>query len=93
RADHEQKQDPRPDDICVDHPPPNDRRRPNPFLGPWRLGLDPAEESGVRDLDAAVLKHKFEIAVADREHQVPSDRPEDHLDGELSPLEGLIRPH
>jgi len=34
-----------------------------------------------------VLQHEFQIAVADREHQVPSDRPEDHLSGELPPFE------
>ena len=42
---------------------------------------------------AAVLQHQLEITVADGEHEVPADRPEDHLGGELPPLKGLILPH
>jgi hypothetical protein len=42
---------------------------------------------------AAVLQHELEIAVADREHQMPSDRPKNHLSGELPTFESLILPH
>jgi hypothetical protein len=38
-------------------------------------------------LHAAVLQHELEIAVADREHQIPSDRPQDHLSIELPTFE------
>lgn len=44
-------------------------------------------------LDAAVQQHEFEIAITDGEHRIPSDRPEDHLGGDLPALEGLILPH
>ncbi len=67
--------------------------RLDPLLNLRRVGLHPAKEGGVGDRDTAVLKHQFEIAVADREHQVPPDCPEDHLGGELPTFEGLILPH
>lgn len=41
---------------------------------------------------AAVHQHEFEIAIADREHQIPPHRPQDHLGGELPAFEGLILP-
>jgi len=40
--------------------------------------------------DPAVLQHQFEIAIADREHQMPANRSEDHLGGKLPSLEELI---
>jgi hypothetical protein len=42
-------------------------------------------------LHAAVLQQELEIA--DREHQIPSDRPQDHLSGELPTFESLILPY
>ncbi len=45
--------------------------RSEPLLHLRRVGLDPAEDRGVCDLDAAVLQHLFRITVSDREHQVP----------------------
>src|SRR5215210_4433192 len=50
-------------------------------------------EGRVVDRDATVLQHQFEITVADREHQVPSDRPQDHLGRELPALERLALRH
>src|SRR5215207_11266432 len=44
-------------------------------------------EGRVVDRDTAVLQHQFEIAVADREHQVPAYGPQDHLGRELPALE------
>jgi hypothetical protein len=44
---------------------------------------------GVIDRDAAILQHKFEIAVADGELEIPAHGPKDHLGSELSPLELL----
>ena len=38
-----------------------------------RIGLDPAEDGCVIDGDAAVSQHAFQIAVADRELQVPAN--------------------
>jgi hypothetical protein len=44
-------------------------------------------------LHATIQQHKLEITVADREHQIPPDRPQDHLGVELPPFEGLILPY
>jgi len=41
------------------------------------VGLDPSEDRRVVDLDSAVEEHEFQIAVADREHQIPSHGPKD----------------
>jgi hypothetical protein len=41
----------------------------------------------VVDLNPAIEQHQLQIAVADREHQVPPHRPQDHLGGELPSLE------
>src|SRR3954447_10149355 len=40
-----------------------------------------------------VLQHVFEIAVADREHQISAHRPEDHLGHELPSFERLTLHH
>ena len=45
------------------------------------------------DLDAAVEEHEFQIAVADREHQIPSHGPKDRLSRELPPLEAITQTH
>src|SRR4051812_28331417 len=66
--------------------------RPDPLLELGRIGLDPAEDGRVVDRDVAVLQHELEVAVADREHQVPAHRPEDYLGGELPTLERLTLP-
>ena len=47
-------------------------------------GRQPEGESTL----TAVQQHKLEIAAADREHQIPPDRPQDHLGSELPPFEG-----
>src|SRR3954468_18761049 len=67
--------------------------RPEPLLQLWRIGLDPAEEGRVVHLHPTVLQHQLEIAVADREHQIPSDRPQDHLGRELPASELLALRH
>ena len=54
------------------------------------VGLDPAEDGRVVDLHAPIRQHQFEVAVTHREHQIPADRPQDHLPGEMPPLE--LRP-
>jgi hypothetical protein len=56
-----------------------------------RISLDPAKDGGVIHFHAAVHQHPLEIAVADREHQIPSDRrPQDHLGGKLPTFESLM---
>jgi len=45
----------------------------------------------VVDLDSAVEEHEFQIAVADREHQIPSHGPKDRLSCELPPLETITQ--
>ena len=52
-----------------------------------------AEEGCVVHRDATVLQHQLEIAVADREHQVPAHGPQDHLGRELPALELLALRH
>jgi hypothetical protein len=47
----------------------------------------------VVDRHAAIQQHQRKIAVADGKHQIPSDRPEDHLGGELAAFESLIWPY
>src|SRR3954468_2973670 len=61
--------------------------RPEPLLQLWRIGLNPGEEGRVVHLPPTVLQHQLEIAVADREHQVPAHGPQDHLSRELPTLE------
>ena len=57
------------------------------------VGLDPSEDRRVVDLDSAVEEHEFQIAVADREHQIPSHGPKDRLSCELRPLETITQTH
>ena len=57
------------------------------------VGLDPSEDRRVVDLDSAVEEHEFQIAVADREHQIPSHGPKDRLSRELPPLEAITQTH
>ena len=45
------------------------------------------------DLHATVLQHQLEIAIADREHQVPAHGPQDHLGRELPAFELFALPH
>ena len=42
---------------------------------------------------SAVEEHEFQIAVADREHQIPSHGPKDRLSCELPPLEAITQTH
>jgi hypothetical protein len=67
--------------------------RPKALLEILRIGLDPSENRRVVDLDAAVGQHHLEIAVADREHQVPTHGPEDDVGGELPPFERPVPHH
>ena len=66
--------------------------RPDPLLQFGGVGLDPSKNGGVSDRDAAILQHKFEIAVAGGELEIPAHGPKDHLGGELSSLELLASP-
>jgi len=45
------------------------------------------------DLDAPIEEHEFEIAVAHGKHQILPHRPEDHLRGEVPPLEAIAPTH
>ena len=65
----------------------------DPLLQLRRIGLDPAKKGRVVHLDPTVLQHQFEIAVADREHQIPAHGPQDHLGRELPALELLALRH
>src|ERR1700719_1888391 len=67
--------------------------RPDPLLQLSGIGLDPTENGRVVNLHPAIEQHQFEIAVADWEHQVPPDRPQNHLIGKLPSLELLAPPH
>ena len=63
----------------------------DPLLQFDRIGLDPTEDGGVVHLNAPIQHHELEITVPDREHQIPPDRPQDHLGGELPAFEGVPR--
>src|SRR3982751_6575822 len=65
----------------------------DPLLQLRGISLDPTEDGRVVDRDATVLQHQLEIAIADREHQVPAHGPQDHLGRELPALELLALPH
>ena len=67
--------------------------RPDLPLHFGRISLDPPEDRGVVNLNATVQQHELKITIADREHQIPPDRPQDHLSVELSPFERLILPY
>src|SRR4051794_3027130 len=67
--------------------------RPDPLRQLGCISLDPTKDGGVVDRDAAVLQHELEIAVADREHQIPAHRPEDPPSRELPAFERLTLPH
>jgi hypothetical protein len=41
------------------------------------------------DLYTTVQQHEFEVTIADREHQIPSHRPQDHPGSELPPFNRL----
>ena len=63
--------------------------RSDPLLELGSVGLDPAENGDVIDRDAAILQHKFKIAVADVGLEIPAHGPKDHLGSVLSALELL----
>ena len=67
--------------------------RADPLLKFLGIGLDPTEDRCVVDLDAAVEEHQFEIPVADGKHQIPTNGPQNHLSGELPPLEAVAPIH
>jgi hypothetical protein len=53
-----------------------------------RKALDPAVHGPVVDLGPSIGEHALEVAVADRELQVPPDRLEDHRGREAVALVG-----
>ncbi len=67
--------------------------RPDLLLQFDGICLNPAEDRRVIHRHTAVEKHQFEVTIADGEHQIPPDRPQDHLRGELPPLERLTCDH
>jgi len=62
-------------------------RRRLPLLELGGEALDPAVHGRVVDLDPAVGEHVIEVAVADRELQVPAHRPQDDLGREAEAAE------
>src|SRR3954447_26622326 len=63
-----------------------------PLLKLGRIPLHSAVDCGVVDRNAALAQHLLEIAIADAVAAVPAHRPQDHLAGELPPLEGRHPP-
>ena len=57
------------------------------------VGLDPTEQRRVIHPDATVRQHRREVTVADRERQIPSQRPENDLRREVPPFEPAVPPH
>src|SRR3982751_3853439 len=64
--------------------------RPDALLELGGVSLDPAVDGRVVPRHAAVGQHPLEVAVADRELQVPAHRPEDDLRRELPTLERVL---
>src|ERR1700722_1651537 len=82
--------------IGLVHPPgavTQSEMRPDPLLQFGGVSLNPAESRRVIYRDAAIRQHQLKVAVADREHQIPPHRPQDHLTRELPSLERLILSH
>ena len=82
--------------VCLVHPPgavAHAQVGADPLLQFGRIGLDPPADGAVVHLNASIQQHEREITVADREHQIPPHRPQDHLGVELPPFEGLILPY
>src|SRR3954466_14256583 len=65
--------------IDVPRPAARSQVPPHPLLEFGREALDPAIHGRVIDLDPTIGQHQLEVAVADRELQVPAHRPEDDL--------------
>jgi EamA-like transporter family len=84
-----------PDEGLVDVPRPAARPQvaAHPLLELGGEALDPAVQGDVVDEDAPVGEHGLEVAVADREGQVPAHRPEDDLGREAEAAEGPGRGH
>jgi hypothetical protein len=66
---------------------------PDPLLQFGSIGLLPTEQGGVIHRDATVGQHRRQLAIADREDQIPPQSPEDHLGCKMPPLEGAIPAH
>ena len=58
-----------------------------PLLELGGKALDPAVHGRVVDGDAAVGEHGLEVAVADRELEIPAHGPQDHLGGKAEAAE------
>ena len=54
--------------------------------------LELAADGGAVQPAAAIQKHEFEAEIADRDHRIPQNRPQDRLSGELPPFEASIPP-
>ena len=66
---------------------------PDPHLQFDSIGLDRPEGDDVIDREAAIQQDEFEIVELMGELDIRADRPEDHLGGELLPLEQPISIH
>jgi hypothetical protein len=53
----------------------------------WQVFDDPAIECGMVNLDAALFHHFFELPIADRIRQIPTDAPQDHVTFKMAALE------
>src|SRR3954452_576764 len=74
--------------IDVPRPAARPQVPPQLLLELGREALDPAVHGRVIDLDPTIGQHELQVAVADRELQVPAHRPEDDLGRETEAAEG-----
>jgi hypothetical protein len=65
----------------------------DPLLRFDGISLDPPEDRRVIHRHPAIQQYQLKVAIADGKHQIPPHRPQDHLGGELPPLERLISNH
>src|ERR1700733_1408738 len=59
----------------------------DPLFQRGGIGLNPAEQGGMVDANAAIRQHESEITVANREGQIPTQCPQDDLGREVPPPE------
>ena len=63
---------------------------PQPALDQGRVGQHPAVQGGVVDLQAALQKQLFDVAIAERVAQLPRDRLQDQRRLIMAALEVVL---
>jgi len=78
--------------LATSHLLPMPMRSASPFQF-GRVTLNPAVNRGVIDMQSAFQHHRFQIAVAQRIPQIPTDAQENDVGLEMTPFERLLFGH